>query len=141
MVLLNGMPAVGKSTLAYRLIQRRPMALNLDIDIIRHQIGHWLSRPTEAGLASRAMARSMAEIHLSAGFDVVVPQFLGRPGFIGELADVARSAGASFSHILLETSLEQAVEMFERRQAESNKPDSCRRRPPAQRQRSATAGS
>ncbi len=122
LVLLNGMPSAGKSTLAYRLVQRRPMALNLDIDIIRHQIGHWLSRPTEAGLAARGMARAMAKLHLSNGFDVVVPQFLGRPAFIGELETVAGDTESSFHHIMLDIPLDQAVQVFERRQAESNNP-------------------
>ncbi len=122
LVLLNGMPASGKSTVAYRLIQQRPMALNLDIDIIRHQIGHWLSRPTEAGLAARGMAKAMAQLHLSNGFDVVVPQFLGRPAFIGELEAIAADTGSSFHHILLELPFDHAVEVFERRQAESTNP-------------------
>ncbi len=122
LVLLNGMPAAGKSTVAYRLVQRRPMALNLDIDIIRHQIGSWLSRPTEAGLAARAMARAMAEVHLSGGSDVVVPQFLGRPGFIEQLKEVAGAADAPFHHILLDVPLDQAAQVFERRQEAASNP-------------------
>lgn len=122
LVLINGMPAAGKSTLAERLVDLRPMALNLDIDAVRHQIGHWLGRPTEAGLAARGLARAMAEQHLAGGFDVVVPQYLGRPGFIGELEALAQGAGASFHHLLLDIPLEQAVSAFERRRAKSTDP-------------------
>lgn len=35
LVLLNGPPASGKSTIAQRLVDSRSLSLNLDIDIVR----------------------------------------------------------------------------------------------------------
>lgn len=46
------------------------------------QLGGWLDRPTEAGHAARRLAVAMSATHLASGYDVVVPQFLGRPEFI-----------------------------------------------------------
>ena len=60
LVLLNGPPAAGKSTLAARLVATRPLALNLDIDVVRGLLGAWIDRPAGAGLAARALAISMA---------------------------------------------------------------------------------
>jgi hypothetical protein len=96
LVLLNGPPASGKSTLATRLVRTRPMALNLDIDLIRGQLGAWTDSPADAGVAARRLAVSMTATHLADGHDVVVPQFLARKEFIAELADTAERAGSAF---------------------------------------------
>ena len=118
LILLNGPPAAGKSTLAGRLVDLRPLALNLDIDLVRGQLGGWLDQPTEAGLAARAMAISMIKTHLGSGYDVVVPQLLARKDFIEELEHAAAEAGAEFVEIALDVTRSEAVSAFEeRRQA------------------------
>jgi hypothetical protein len=43
----------------------------------------------------------MAAAHLRAGHDVVVPQYLGRTGFIESLEALARRAEAAFCELLL----------------------------------------
>jgi len=90
LVLLNGPPASGKSTIAGRLIARRPLALNLDVDVIRSLLGDWKARPADAGIAARRLAVAMALEHLAAGNDVVVPQFLARAEFIEQLSPPRR---------------------------------------------------
>ncbi len=115
LVLLNGPPASGKSTLAGLLVSLRPLALNLDIDLIRGQLGGWLDQPTEAGLAARAMAISMINTHLCSGYDVVIPQLLARPDFIVQLEDAAADAGTKFVEIALEVTRADAISAFEER--------------------------
>ncbi len=102
LILLNGPPASGKSTLAGRLVSLRPLALNLDIDLVRGQLGQWLDRPADAGLAARALAIAMIDTHLGSGCDVVVPQLLARPDFIEQLEAVAAARGAEFVEIALD---------------------------------------
>ena len=53
LVLLNGPPASGKSTLAARFVSEHPMALNLDVDVIRGLLRRWIDQPVDAGLAAR----------------------------------------------------------------------------------------
>lgn len=115
LILLNGPPASGKSTVAERLVAMRPLALDLDIDLIRGQLGRWLDQPADAGVAARALALSMMDTHLGAGHDVVVPQFLARPDFIEELEQAAARAGAIFVELALELSRSDAVAAFESR--------------------------
>lgn len=115
LVLLNGPPASGKSTLAGRLVSLRPLALNLDIDLVRGQLGGWLEKPVDAGLAARAMAISMIDTHLGSGYDVVVPQLLARPDFIEQLEEVAAAAGAEFVEIALDVTKAVAISAFEER--------------------------
>lgn len=117
LVLVNGPPASGKSTIAARLVAVRPLALDLDIDVVRGLLGAWLEDPTTAGRAARALALSMARTHLSAGHDVVVPQFLGRIEFITELESVAAQAGARFVEIGLVVDRQAAIDAFHARRA------------------------
>src|SRR6478735_4485275 len=94
LIVLNGPPAAGKSTLARQYCVDHPLAFALDIDGIRHQLGRWRDQPAEAGLAARAIAVAAARVHLTAGYDVVVPQLLANQGFLDELAAAAAASSA-----------------------------------------------
>jgi len=117
LVLLNGPPASGKSTLATRLVRTRPMALNLDIDLIRGQLGAWTDSPADAGVVARRLAIAMAATHLGDGHDVVVPQFLAHPEFIVDLAGTARRVGADFVEIALIVTRTETIDAFAGRSA------------------------
>lgn len=118
LVLLNGPPASGKSTIAAELVARRPLALNLDIDVVRSLIGDWKARPIDAGHAARRLALAMARTHLRSGHDVIVPQFLARPEFIDELASCAANVDSGFIEIALMMSRADAIAAFQRRSAQ-----------------------
>lgn len=115
LLLLNGFPASGKSTLARRWVADHPLALALDVDCVRGQLGRWQDQPHAAGLAARDLATAMARAHLLAGHDVVVPQFLGRRAFVDRLQETAHEAGAVFHHVVLLDDREDAVRRFHAR--------------------------
>lgn len=118
LVLINGVPSSGKSTLARRYADDHPLALVLDIDQVRGMLGRWLHTPAEAGLLARAMALEMARVHLRSGHDVVVPQFLGRLEFVDTLQRLGQETGAEFIEVALLTSPEDAAHRFTRRSAD-----------------------
>ncbi len=117
LIVLNGPPASGKSTLARLLVERRPLALCLDIDDVRSMLGASLDDPDAAGVAARRLALAMTDTHLAAGFDVVVPQLLMRSALLDELELVARRHAAEFVEVLLQIGRDEAIHAFEQRRA------------------------
>jgi predicted kinase len=115
LILLNGPPGCGKSTLAQMFAHEHPLTLNLDIDRLRAQIGQWRARSQESGLLARQLALAMAGIHLASGHDVVIPQYVARIEFIEQVEAVATGAGAPFHEIVLLDSRENSSRRFERR--------------------------
>ena len=122
LVLINGAPGSGKSTLARWYVDEHPLALALDIDVVRAMLGRWLDHPLEAGLLARRMALEMARVQLRSGRDVLVPQFLGRLDFVLELEQLAGEVGAELVEVALLSSAQDAVRRFARRSSSSSSP-------------------
>lgn len=101
LILLNGPPGIGKSTIAQRYVDDHPLALDLEIDLVRSLLGGWLDQPDASGLFARRIAIGMARVALGEQHDVVVPQLLGRPEFIDGLADLAAGMGVPFHELVL----------------------------------------
>lgn len=93
-------------------MEEHRLALNLDVDRVRSLIGQWRDEPRSAGLLAREIVLAAARVHLMAGHDVIVPQFLGRPEFLERLEGLARQVGAAFHEIVLLDSKENALRRF-----------------------------
>lgn len=123
LILINGAPGTGKSTVAYALAEQTPMMLALDIDQLKHALGGWAEHPISAGLQARRLATAMISIHLSDGYDVVIGQYLARTPFIEELAALAEADGASFVEIILELNASALAGRIAQRQAKPDRPE------------------
>ncbi len=119
LVLLNGLPGCGKSTLARRYADDHPLTLVLDIDVVRGQLGAWLDQPTEAGRLARVMSLEMARAHLRGGHEVLVPQFLARCEFARALAGLAGDLDVPFVEVALLLPPAQAARRFADRTAQA----------------------
>lgn len=122
LLLLNGPPGIGKSTLAQMYADEHPGSLALDIDRIRCLVGGWRTDFRRAGELVRPLALGMADTHLRAGHDVVVPQYLADADEVERFEAAAYAAGAGFVEVVLLDERSSAVDRFQRRGAEDTDP-------------------
>lgn len=111
LILINGPPGIGKSSLALRYVDEHPLALLLDVDGLRTAIGAWEEHEESKRLA-RELALAAARTHLAAGHDVVIPQLVARVAFLDRLAEVATLAGAVFHEVLVIDTLDESRRRF-----------------------------
>lgn len=119
LVLINGAPGSGKSTLADGLAQGQPMALALDVDAIKHSLGGWNDDVQTSGLHARRLSLALAREQLSAGYSVVLGQYLARTAFIEDLERLASELDAPFFELILSL---DAAGLAERLAGRSNAP-------------------
>jgi predicted kinase len=112
LILLNGPPGSGKSTLAQLFADEHPLALNLDIDRVRSLLGRWREQPEQSGLLARAIALVAARQHLMSGWDVIIPQHVGRLPFIEQVEQLAVDVGATFHEVVLLDEPDAALARF-----------------------------
>lgn len=118
LLLLNGPPGIGKSTLARRYAADHPGTLCCDVDVLRTMIGGWDDDFARAGALVRPAAQAMVEAYLVSGHDVVLPQLLADPGEVARFDDLTARAGAHLvERVLLDESDDAAatVARFARR--------------------------
>jgi predicted kinase len=117
LLLINGAPGVGKSTLAQGYADEHPLSLIIDIDWIRGHLGQW-AKLDQSKLVARDLAAALARAHLLNGHDVIVPQYLGRPEYRERLQLLAGEIGVPFVEVLLTDDADRITQRFQKRRAE-----------------------
>lgn len=112
---LNGPSGIGKSTVARRYADLHPGVLALDADQVVMMIGGWRTAFWDTLPAARRLALVMAETHLRAGYDVVMPQLVARVEQAERFEDAARAAGGEYVEIMLAAPRTEAKARFDAR--------------------------
>ncbi|QNN83229.1 AAA family ATPase [Brachybacterium sp. Z12] len=126
LILLGGAPGSGKSTLAALLAAERPLALALDIDVIKHALGGWDEELTRSGLQARRLATAMIGQHLADGHDVVLGQYFARTPFLEELEQLAAEHGAGFVEAVLILDEQTLAQRLQGRRDRPDRPEQAR---------------
>lgn len=117
LILLNGPPGVGKSTIGRRLRDDRPLSLLVDFDELWPLIGDWQHNENSQQLAIDA-GLAMARAHLRAGHDVVAAQFAVGQDFFDAIDAIVAETSAACHEIVLTGEPERVAAQFRRRRAE-----------------------
>ena len=123
LVLINGAPGSGKSTLAEALAHDQPLTLALDVDGIKHSLGQWNEDLPASGLHARRLALALAREQLSAGYDVVIGQYLARTDFVDDLERVASELDARFFEFMLDLNASALAERLAGRSRAPSRPE------------------
>ncbi|MGZ4587764.1 MAG: AAA family ATPase [Mycobacteriaceae bacterium] len=123
LVLINGAPGSGKSTIAHALARDRSMTLALDIDGLKHSLGRWEEDPSASGLHARRLTLALASEQLNAGFDLVIGQYLARTPFIEELERLAERHGARFYEFVLDLDAAALAKRLAERASNPDRPE------------------
>lgn len=123
LILINGAHGSGKSTLAEGLAQDQPMMLALDVDIIKHSLGRWRDDLLVSGLHARRLSLALAREQLSAGWDVVIGQYVVRTPFIEDLEHLATALDAQFNEFILDLDLRALTERLAVRASAPSRPE------------------
>jgi predicted kinase len=115
LILINGMPGVGKSTLARRFAADHPGTLVCDIDLLRTYISGWRDDFVGAGSRIRPAALGLIRGYLSESGDVVLPQLFARVSELQRFERAALDAGAEFVEVMLEAVQDDALRRFHAR--------------------------
>lgn len=123
LLLINGPPASGKSTVARRLAERRPGTAIVDIDALRSAVPGRRTDPSAANLLSREQADAAVTAALADGLDVVVPQLMARHEFADRLERCTDEVGARWCEVQLMIDADLMIERFVARSAAAERPE------------------
>jgi len=123
LVLINGAPGTGKSTIASRLAESDPQGLALDLDVIKHALPDWEANPTEAGLQARAIWLDRARSLLARKINVYVGQYLARPEFVAQLDALVREVEGQFVELILCIDADQLATRLSERIERPDRPE------------------
>ncbi len=126
LILINGNPGMGKTTLAQMYVDENPLSLNLDIDNIWIMLGQWQHTRPESEVIKLDYAYTLADMHLARGYNVIVPNLMQTFDQYERFEAIARSNNAVLKEIVLMSSCNDAIERCKMRARSQGHPEGFR---------------
>jgi chloramphenicol 3-O-phosphotransferase len=116
LIILNGSPAAGKSTLAEKLHNDLPLSLLADVDEWRRLVSHWRENREESLRLSYLFTLGAVEAYLKAGQSVIVDKaILSSDETIDGLVELGTKYGAHVHEFILMADKETIVARAQQR--------------------------
>ena len=110
LIILNGPCGVGKSSIATRLHEVRPMSFLIDIDNLRRLFSGYKEKREESGRASLKLAEAMVGSCLDMGHDVIIDKMQFDATVLDRYYEIAEQKGVEVKEIILWASKEVVME-------------------------------
>jgi len=115
LILLYGFASSGKTTLSKKYIEDNPLALSIEGDQIISMMGQWRENENEAREIVFAHTLEMMRVHLSKGYDVLLPYLLTNSEHASIFELVAKEVSADFHEVYIEIERDEATERLLKR--------------------------
>ena len=110
LIVLNGNPGMGKSTLSQRFADEHPMTLNLDVDRLWHLLGQWQTSMPWSEIQKYKFAYALASVHLADGHSVIVADHIQNSEVYQRFQNIAEVHSAMFVEVVLLSTVDDAIE-------------------------------
>lgn len=115
LILLHGFAGVGKTTIAERYINDRPLTMILEGDKVGAMLGRWLDHEKEARKLLYTLGKAMVTTYLETGHSVIVPMLPIHPEHVRAFELITKETDAQFFEVILVTDREEAVKRLLKR--------------------------
>jgi predicted kinase len=101
LIVLNGFPASGKTTIAKKYIAEHSMAMSIEADAMVDNIGDWTSHKDEVRQLTSELTKAMLRTYLASGHDVVLPYFVTKVEEVQQFEAIAIACDADYYEFVL----------------------------------------
>ncbi len=101
LIIVNGPPGVGKSTVAARLHQELPNSVLIDVDALRRTIPDFRERREESLKLAYELTAKAIEENLEVGNDVIIDKAILQSDTLDTFIEIGRKNGAEIYEFLL----------------------------------------
>jgi predicted kinase len=101
LVILNGPPGVGKSTIATRLHKNLPASVLIDVDELRRTIPNYRERREESLREAYKLTTKAITENLALGHDVIIDKAVSYSYTLDSFIEAGRNSGAQVYELLL----------------------------------------